>query len=65
MVETHGGKGHFSGVVLKPVVTVTDAAMEERAMALHKEAHAYCFIASSCKFPVTHEPEIRVVDEGM
>ncbi len=65
MVETSGGKGHFSAVVLRPVVTVTEAAMEERAMALHQEAHGYCFIASSCKFPVTHEPEIRVVDEGM
>jgi organic hydroperoxide reductase OsmC/OhrA len=65
MVETRGGKGHFTAVVLRPVVTVTDAAMETRALALHKEAHAYCFIANSCNFPVTHEPEIRVVDEGM
>jgi organic hydroperoxide reductase OsmC/OhrA len=65
MVETRGGKGHFSAVVLRPIVTVTDAAMEERAMALHDEAHAFCFIASSCNFPITHEPEIRVVDEGM
>jgi organic hydroperoxide reductase OsmC/OhrA len=39
--------------------------MEERALALHQEAHAFCFIARSCNFPVTHEPETRVVDEGM
>jgi organic hydroperoxide reductase OsmC/OhrA len=65
MLETRAGKGHFSSVVLRPVVTVTDSAMEERALTLHREAHAYCFIASSCNFPVTHQPEIRVVDEGM
>ena len=47
------------------LVTVTEEAMEERAQALHQEAHKLCYIANSCNFPVTHEPEVRVVDEGM
>jgi organic hydroperoxide reductase OsmC/OhrA len=65
MQETAAGGGHFTTVVLRPVVTVTEAAMEERALALHQEAHAQCYIANSCNFPVRHEPAIRVVDEGM
>jgi len=32
--------------------------MIEAATALHAEAHAKCFIASSVSFPVRHEPVI-------
>jgi organic hydroperoxide reductase OsmC/OhrA len=48
--------GRFERVVLRPVVTLADPAAEERARALHDDAHAACFIASSVAFPVEHEP---------
>lgn len=54
------GSGRFTGVTLRPVVTVADADMVERARALHDEAAAMCFIARSVDFTVHHEPEIRV-----
>jgi hypothetical protein len=39
--------------------------MTEKAMALHHEANRLCYIANSCNFPVRHDPETRVLDEGM
>ena len=59
MVETPDGGGHFTLVVLHPVVTVTDPSMAEKAMALHHDAHKLCYIASSMNFPVEHRPQIR------
>jgi organic hydroperoxide reductase OsmC/OhrA len=59
MVETADGSGHFRSVILRPVVIVSEGGMIARASALHREAHALCFIASSVNFPVTHEPVIR------
>jgi organic hydroperoxide reductase OsmC/OhrA len=61
MKETADGGGFFHEVVLKPVVTVTSEHMVEKAGSLHEEAHRLCFIANSVKFPVKHEPEIRVL----
>jgi len=60
MQETENGSGRFSEVVLRPVVTVADAGMREKAMALHHEANQFCFIANSVNFPVRHEPVIAV-----
>lgn len=60
MVEDGDDGGRFQEVVLRPVVTVSDAAMVERATRLHEEAAARCFIASSVNFPVRHEPRIGV-----
>lgn len=57
MTEDADGGGRFSEVILKPVVTITDAAMIEKANALHHEANRLCFIANSCNFPVKHQPE--------
>jgi len=57
MAETDDGGGHFTEVVLRPRVTVADAAMAVKAQELHEEASAKCFIASSVNFPVRHEPE--------
>ena len=57
MMETADGGGYFKEVILHPVVTVTNAAMIEKAIALHHDANKMCFIASSCKFPVRHEGE--------
>ncbi|NKY49564.1 OsmC family protein [Nocardia vermiculata] len=50
----------FEQVTLRPRVTITDAALTERARALHEQAHERCFIANSVNFPVHHEPDIRV-----
>ncbi|AEW94719.1 MULTISPECIES: OsmC family protein [Streptomycetaceae] len=60
MRETPGHSGHFTEVVLNPLVTVADPVMTERAVALHHDAHAACFIANSVNFPVRHEPTVRV-----
>ena len=60
MVETPDGGGHFTEVVLRPVVTVTSADMSEKATRLHQAANKYCFIANSVNFPVRCEPEVRV-----
>ena len=56
LVVTPGSGGHFSEVVLHPVVVITDAAMTDKANALHDEAHRCCFIANSVNFPVRHAP---------
>jgi organic hydroperoxide reductase OsmC/OhrA len=60
MNEDDTGGGRFTAVLLRPVVTVADAGMVERAAALHAEASARCFIASSVSFPVRHEPRTVV-----
>ena len=60
MMEKPDGSGYFKEVVLRPVVTITDASGVEKAKALHHEANRFCFIASSMNFPVRHEPEFRV-----
>jgi organic hydroperoxide reductase OsmC/OhrA len=60
MVQTAGGAGHFSSVILRPVVTVASAADLETAAACHHEASSKCFIANSVNFPVTHEPIARL-----
>lgn len=56
MVEEADGSGHFTSVILHPVVTITDASKAELANALHHKANKMCFIANSCNFPVTHIP---------
>ena len=56
MQETEAGGGHFTEVILHPIVTVTEESMFERANALHQQANARCFIANSCNFPVHHAP---------
>ncbi|MBL1066201.1 OsmC family protein [Streptomyces sp. 7-21] len=55
-----GGAGRFTGVVLRPVVTVAEASMLREAASLHAAAHDQCFIASSVTFPVHHDPTVRV-----
>ena len=56
MLQLEGGSGHFSEVVLHPMVTVKDASMIAKANELHDMAHNKCFIANSVKFPVRHVP---------
>lgn len=52
--------GHFTRVLLRPVVTITDPAHVDLVPALHHEAGQACFIASSVNFPVDHEPTTLV-----
>ena len=60
MTQTADGGGRFTSVTLRPVVTVAEAGMADRALALHADAARKCFIASSVAFPVDHEPLIVV-----
>ena len=60
MTETGEG-GHFTEVVLRPQVRVASPAMVDAATALHAAAHRACFIASSVKFPVHHQPRVQAV----
>ncbi|WP_159017439.1 OsmC family protein [Cognatiluteimonas profundi] len=62
MQTTADGGGRFVSATLHPHVVVEDAAQVERAMALHEKAHALCFIASSCNFPITHEATVVAGD---
>ncbi len=58
------GHGHFTEVVLHPVVSVARGATlpdgspvtDEVLSALHAEAHEHCFIARSMNFPVRVQP---------
>ena len=59
-MDATGGGGQFSEVLLRPEVTVADASMVEKALALHGEVHAVCFIARSVNFPIRHEPVVHV-----
>lgn len=59
-MEQIGDGGHFTGVVLRPRVTVADADMITAANALHEEAHRRCFIAASVVFPVRTEATATV-----
>lgn len=58
MVEEPEGAGQFRAVTLRPQVRISAGSDEARALALHEEAHAMCFIARSVNFPVTAEPTI-------
>lgn len=62
-MRQEGLGGHFTEVMLHPVVTVADASMVDPALAAHAEAAEACFIASSVNFPVRHEPKIVVADQ--
>lgn len=63
MIENADGSGHFTEVILNPVVVITDESMVEKANALHDDAHKMCFIANSCNFPIKHEPKC-IVEHG-
>ena len=60
MHTTPDGGGRFTSATLRPRVLIRDAAQRARAMALHDKAHAHCFIASSCNFPIGHEATVEV-----
>ncbi len=52
-------KMRFVSVLLKPEVVIADAALIEKAKALHAAAHDGCFIANSVNFPVTHAATVK------
>ncbi|TKT84719.1 OsmC family protein [Dyadobacter frigoris] len=52
------GGGQFTEVTLNPLVTVTDASMIDKALALHKRAGEVCFIANSVNFQIKHFPVV-------
>jgi organic hydroperoxide reductase OsmC/OhrA len=58
MNEDANGSGVFVEVTLHPQVTVNADSDEAKALSLHEEAHRYCFIANSVKFPVKHVARI-------
>jgi organic hydroperoxide reductase OsmC/OhrA len=60
MIEDRNGGGRFESVVLRPEITLANAADQEKADAQHHEAHELCFIANSVNFPVTVEPTYRI-----
>ncbi|WP_183563449.1 OsmC family protein [Mucilaginibacter sp. SP1R1] len=60
MLENKSGSGCFTLILLRPVITITDQAMIDRANELHKEANKMCFIANSCNFPILHEPRYQI-----
>lgn len=59
MVETSNGGGHFTEVILNPVVVVKENSMIDKANELHKKANELCFIANSVNFPVRHNPTAK------
>lgn len=58
MTEDASGGGRFTEAILRPHVAVSSPAQIEKAVALHRQASARCFIASSVSFPVRHEPVV-------
>jgi len=58
MDETENGSGAFARVLLRPRVTIAQGGDQAKALALHEEAHGYCFIAKSVNFPVEIESQI-------
>lgn len=60
MSEAANGSGRFTSITLHPVVTIQIAAHIEKAIALHKEANAFCFIAKSLNFEVAHDPVCKI-----
>ena len=55
---TADGGGHFASATLHPCVRVAAPEQAPLARELHASAHAACFIASSCNFPVRHESTV-------
>ncbi len=57
-VAIKDGKLRMVQVVLRPQVTIADAAQIERALASHDKAHANCIMANSVHIDVKVEPVV-------
>jgi organic hydroperoxide reductase OsmC/OhrA len=60
MAEEADGNGRFTRILLQPRVTITAASDIAKAMQLHHQAHAACFIANSLNFPVENAPSVEI-----
>jgi organic hydroperoxide reductase OsmC/OhrA len=58
MIEDADGSGRFASVVLHPAVRIGAGSDPAKAVALHHDAHAKCFIANSVSCAVSVEPSI-------
>ncbi|OQW74569.1 MAG: peroxiredoxin [Proteobacteria bacterium ST_bin13] len=58
MAEEANGAGQFTSVTLRPRVTISATSDQVKAMELHRQAHAMCFIARSVNFRVINLPTI-------
>ena len=56
MAQNPDGSGQFTRAILRPRITITDAARIGDTIALNHRAHEMCFIARSVNFPVDVEP---------
>lgn len=56
---TPEGGGCFTGVTLRPTVTIQQGGDPVLAEQLQKRSHELCFIANSVNFPVGCEPSIQ------
>lgn len=63
METSQNGSGQFKSITLNPVVVIRDKKQIQKAIALHKEANAMCFIANSCNFVINHQPKIIIETE--
>lgn len=59
MEEAPNGSGKFVRVQLRPTVKISAGDDRAKALALHSEAHHYCFVANSVNFPVDIMAEIE------
>lgn len=59
MEEHEDGSGEFVRVTLRPTVRVGPGDDQDKALALHQQAHHLCFIARSVSFPVDLAPKIE------
>lgn len=57
MTEEDSGGGHFTSVILRPVVKI-ERGDRSKALSLHENAHELCFIANSVTFPVLCKPTL-------
>jgi organic hydroperoxide reductase OsmC/OhrA len=58
MEESADGGGQFVVVTLRPQVKLAPGSDRAKALSLHHDAHAKCFMARSVNFPVKCEPLI-------
>lgn len=56
--EAHMPEGRFTRVVLRPRITVSGEASEDRIRRLAEQAHRHCNIANSLSCPVEIEPNV-------
>ena len=61
MVETEDGGGHFTEVLLSPMIIIREESKIGKAYELHQKANKLCYIANSCNFPIHHKPAIELL----